>query len=63
VIASAFHSVSDALLELAEAVPERKGAPSDTVRATFFERVGYATLGYGLSVNERLSWRAVASAR
>ena len=55
-IASAFHSVSDALLELAEAVPEKKGAPSDTVRATFFERVGYATLGYGLSVNEFLAF-------
>jgi phospholipid/cholesterol/gamma-HCH transport system permease protein len=44
------------LLELAEAVPEKKGARSAAVRSSFFERVGNMTLGYGLSVGEFLSF-------
>jgi phospholipid/cholesterol/gamma-HCH transport system permease protein len=44
------------LLELAEAVPEKKGARSEAARVSFFTRVGNATLGYGLSVNEFLSF-------
>jgi phospholipid/cholesterol/gamma-HCH transport system permease protein len=42
------------LLELAEAVPEKKGARSAAVRVSFLTRVGNASLGYGLSVNEFL---------
>ena len=44
------------LLELAEAVPEKKGARSEAARISFFTRMGNATLGYGLSVNEFLSF-------
>jgi phospholipid/cholesterol/gamma-HCH transport system permease protein len=44
------------LLELAEAVPEKKGARGEAARVSFFTRVGNATLGYGLSVNEFLSF-------
>ena len=44
------------LLELAEAVPEKKGARSEAARVSFFTRVGNATLGYGLSVNEFLTF-------
>ena len=44
------------LLELAEAVPEKKGARSEAARVPFFTRVGNATLGYALSVNEFLSF-------
>jgi phospholipid/cholesterol/gamma-HCH transport system permease protein len=44
------------LLELAEAVPEKKGARSEAKRPSFFTRIGDATLGYGLSVNEFLSF-------
>jgi phospholipid/cholesterol/gamma-HCH transport system permease protein len=44
------------LLELAEAVPEKKGARSQAGRASFFERVGNATVGYGLSVNDFLEF-------
>ena len=40
------------LLELAEAVPEKKGTRGPSVKAPFFERVGNMTLGYGLSVGE-----------
>jgi phospholipid/cholesterol/gamma-HCH transport system permease protein len=40
------------LLTLAEAVPEKKGTRSETARVSFFERIGDATLGYGLSVRE-----------
>ena len=40
------------LLELAEAVPEKKGTRSATVRAPFFQRIGNLTLGYGLSVGD-----------
>jgi len=44
------------LLELAEAVPEKKGTRSDTARAPFFERVGKMTMGYGLSVSEFMNF-------
>ena len=44
------------LLELAEAVPEKKGARSKAAGISFFERVGNVTIGYGLSVGEFLSF-------
>src|SRR5690348_2428936 len=44
------------LLELAEAVPEKKGARSEASRVSFFTRGGHVTIGYGLSVNEFLSF-------
>jgi phospholipid/cholesterol/gamma-HCH transport system permease protein len=44
------------LLELAEAVPEKKGARSEVSRVSFFTRVGNATIGYGLSVSEFLGF-------
>ena len=44
------------LVELAEAVPEKKGARSDDRRPSFFARVGNLTLGYGLSVGEFLEF-------
>jgi phospholipid/cholesterol/gamma-HCH transport system permease protein len=44
------------LLELAEAVPEKKGARSEAARISFFERVGNVTIGYGLSVGEFLGF-------
>lgn len=44
------------LLELAEAVPEKKGARSAAARISFFERVGNLTIGYGLSVGEFLAF-------
>ena len=44
------------LLELAEAVPEKKGARSAAARVSFFERLGNVTIGYGLSVGEFLSF-------
>ena len=44
------------LLELAEAVPEKKGARGETARIPFFERVGNVTVGYGLSVGEFLGF-------
>ncbi len=44
------------LLELAEAVPEKKGARSAAARISFFERVGNLALGYGLSVGEFLDF-------
>ena len=44
------------LLELAEAVPEKKGTRSAEVRPPFFERIGKATLGYGLSVGDFMSF-------
>ncbi len=40
------------LVELAEAVPEKKGARSEATRPSFFERVGTLTLGYGLSLSD-----------
>ena len=44
------------LLELAEAVPEKKGARSEAARISFLERVGNITLGYGLSASEFLTF-------
>ncbi len=44
------------LLELAEAVPEKKGARSEAARISFLERVGNITLGYGLSAREFLTF-------
>jgi phospholipid/cholesterol/gamma-HCH transport system permease protein len=44
------------LLELAEAVPEKKGARSAAARVSFFERLGNVTIGYGLSIGEFLSF-------
>jgi phospholipid/cholesterol/gamma-HCH transport system permease protein len=44
------------LLELAEAVPERKGARRDTVEARVLERIGVTTLGAAGSVVEMLSF-------
>ena len=44
------------LLELAEAVPEKKGARSEVSSVSFFTRVGNATISYGLSVNEFLGF-------
>jgi phospholipid/cholesterol/gamma-HCH transport system permease protein len=44
------------LLELAEAVPEKKGARSETPRVSFFTRVGNATISYGLSLSEFLGF-------
>jgi phospholipid/cholesterol/gamma-HCH transport system permease protein len=44
------------LLELAEAVPEKKGTRGPSVKAPFFERVGNMTLGYGLSVGDFMSF-------
>src|SRR5258707_14705538 len=44
------------LLELAEAVPEKKGARSEASRVSFFTRVGNSTIGYGLSVGEFLGF-------
>jgi phospholipid/cholesterol/gamma-HCH transport system permease protein len=40
------------LIELAEAVPEKKGARSEKSRAPFFARIGATTIGYGLSIGE-----------
>jgi phospholipid/cholesterol/gamma-HCH transport system permease protein len=40
------------LIELAEAVPERKGARADARREPFLARVGNASIGYGLSLGE-----------
>jgi len=44
------------LLELAEAVPEKKGTRSAEVKAPFFERVGKMTIGYGLSVSDFMTF-------
>ena len=44
------------LLELAEAVPEKKGARSAERGAGFFERLGDTTIGYGLSVSEFMAF-------
>jgi phospholipid/cholesterol/gamma-HCH transport system permease protein len=44
------------LLELAEAVPEKKGIRAAEARSPFFERIGQATLGYGLSVDDFMSF-------
>ena len=37
------------LLDLAEAVPEKKGARKEAAKATFLERVGHAAIGAGLA--------------
>jgi phospholipid/cholesterol/gamma-HCH transport system permease protein len=44
------------LLELSEAVPEKKGARQEARRISFFERVGNVTIGYGTSVSDFLSF-------
>ena len=44
------------LLELAEAVPEKKGTQSEPKRESFFVRVGNATLATGSSVGELLAF-------
>lgn len=44
------------LVELAEAVPEKKGARSEATQPSFFERVGTLTLGYGLSLSDFMSF-------
>ncbi|MFZ0888271.1 MAG: ABC transporter permease [Candidatus Binataceae bacterium] len=44
------------LLELAEAVPEKRGARAEPVRVSFLERIGDLTLGYGLSMREVLAF-------
>jgi phospholipid/cholesterol/gamma-HCH transport system permease protein len=44
------------LVELAEAVPEKKGARSEAARLSFLARVGNASIGYGLSLGEFLAF-------
>jgi phospholipid/cholesterol/gamma-HCH transport system permease protein len=44
------------LVELAEAVPEKKGARSEERRVPLLQRIGDATLGYGTSVAEFLTF-------
>jgi phospholipid/cholesterol/gamma-HCH transport system permease protein len=44
------------LLELAEAVPEKKGARRDEVRAPFLDRVGVSAIGLVASLREMLSF-------
>ncbi len=44
------------LLSLAEAVPEKKGARTETVQASFLERVGTAVIGSGHSLSEMLTF-------
>ena len=44
------------LLELAEAVPEKKGTRGAEARAPFFQRVGNLTIGYGLSVQDFMAF-------
>ena len=44
------------LLELAEAVPEKKGTRGAETRAPFFQRVGNLTIGYGLSVGDFMAF-------
>jgi phospholipid/cholesterol/gamma-HCH transport system permease protein len=44
------------LLELAEAVPEKKGARRSAGTARILERLGDTTIGYGLSVREFMSF-------
>jgi phospholipid/cholesterol/gamma-HCH transport system permease protein len=44
------------LLELAEAVPEKKGARKEEVEAPFFERVGNTAIGAGESLGEMLQF-------
>jgi phospholipid/cholesterol/gamma-HCH transport system permease protein len=44
------------LLELAEAVPEKKGARKEEVESPFFERVGTSAIGAGESLGEMLKF-------
>jgi phospholipid/cholesterol/gamma-HCH transport system permease protein len=44
------------LVELAEAVPEKKGTRSDAAKQPFFARVGNATLAYGIPIRDFLSF-------
>jgi phospholipid/cholesterol/gamma-HCH transport system permease protein len=44
------------LLELAEAVPEKKGTRSGAAKVSVFERIGNVTIGYGLSIGEFMSF-------
>ncbi|MGH7988446.1 MAG: MlaE family ABC transporter permease [Candidatus Binataceae bacterium] len=44
------------LLALAEAVLEKKGARSESSRASFFDRVGSASIGYASSAHEFLAF-------
>lgn len=44
------------LLELAQAVPEKQGARAAAVRVPFFQRVGDATVGYGISAADTLTF-------
>jgi phospholipid/cholesterol/gamma-HCH transport system permease protein len=44
------------LFELAEAVPEKKGARREEVRPSFVERVGVSAIGAGASLREMLSF-------
>jgi phospholipid/cholesterol/gamma-HCH transport system permease protein len=44
------------LVELAEAVPEKKGARSEQRRVPLLQRIGDASLGYGTSVAEFLTF-------
>ena len=44
------------LLELAEAVPEKKGARSEAPKVPFFARVGNASLNYSSSIGDFLSF-------
>ena len=44
------------LVELAEAVPEKKGTRGQSVREWFFTRIGKATIGYETAVTDFLSF-------
>jgi phospholipid/cholesterol/gamma-HCH transport system permease protein len=44
------------LLELAQAVPEKQGARAATLRVPFFQRVGDATIAYGVSTADMLAF-------
>jgi phospholipid/cholesterol/gamma-HCH transport system permease protein len=44
------------LLDLAEAVPEKKGARKEAVETPFFERVGQSAIGAGASLAEMLGF-------
>jgi phospholipid/cholesterol/gamma-HCH transport system permease protein len=44
------------LLDLAEAVPEKKGARKDAVETPFLERLGNTAIGYGTSLGEILKF-------
>ncbi len=44
------------MVELAEAVPEKKGARAELKQVSFFTRVGNTSLGYGLSIGEFLDF-------